>query len=136
MDGRIIFGGDDIDVELGTHSAHPVAIVTKSSDAYGDFRAWEFKLASGAAISGSTSMSMHPQSKGGRWAVAILGRTPARGEDITEALIGRPCLVSVVEGKNGWTTVGDVMANMATARSGPAPVYEPVATAVGGDLPF
>jgi hypothetical protein len=125
---RIVFGGGDAgDVELGTHAAVLDSIVTKQSES-GDFRAWTFKLADGATVGGSSSLSMHPQSKGGRWAVALLGRTPANGEDITEAIIGKPCLVSVIEGKNGWPKVSEVM-----ARQRGEPV-KPIAAAPVDDL--
>jgi hypothetical protein len=131
---RVVYGDDGTDVELGTQPATSAGTSTKPSETYGDFRAWEFRLPSGATISGSSSLSMHPKSKGGRWARAILGREPAKGEDITEALDGRPCLISVVEGANGWPKVDEVIAAPApTAAAAPKASPPPVADDV---LPF
>jgi hypothetical protein len=142
MTDEITFGGDMTDIPAGTYPATLVGIATKTSDAWGDFRAWDFELENRSRVGAGSSMSMSPRSMGGKWCMALLGRKPEQGEAVGAAMIGRPCLVVVIEGDNGWPKVGDVLPPMAQgkARGKPTPeAEEPEAEAaplIADALPF
>ena len=110
---EIIFGGDSVDIPAGTYPGTLLSVNTKTSDAFGDFRAWDFELDQGHIVGGASSMNTGTKSKGGRWITALLGRQPAKGENVTAAIIGRPCLVVVAE-KDGWPAVADVLPPLAS----------------------
>ena len=107
---EIVIGGDMEDIPEGTYPATLQSIETKESVAFGEFRAWDFKLDSGSVVGGATSMSTGSKSKGGKWIAALLGRKPDKGESVQ--LVGRPCLVVVVENKDGWPKVDAVLPPM------------------------
>ena len=113
MTDEIIFGGDSTDIPPGTYPGKLAAVTTKTSNAYGDFRAWDFNVDTGDPlphlVGGASSMNTGTKSKGGRWITALLGRKPEKGENVTQAIIGRPCLVVVIEDDDGWPKVDDVL---------------------------
>jgi len=106
---EIVFGGDSTDIPNGTYPAKLKSIETKTSAAFGDFRAWDFELDSGSIVGGGSSMATGSKSKGGRWIIALLGRKPDKGEKVGALLIGKPCLVTVEEDANGWPKVTGVL---------------------------
>jgi hypothetical protein len=146
MTDEIVFGGDATDIPPGTYPGKLVSIVTKQSAQFGDFRAWDFELDSGSVVGGGTSMAMSSRSKGGQWAVALLGRLPETGEKIGQALMGRPCLVVVGLNDNGWPKVTAVLPPLGVQDAPGAPIYAAVAPeptppvnrapATSDDLPF
>ena len=125
-----VFGGDATDIPPGTYPAILTALTTKTSVAFGDFRAWDFTLDSGSVVGGASSMATGSKSKGGRWAIALLGRKPEKGE--TVKLIGSPCLVVVGLNKDDWPVVTDVLPPL--AKGAASPVVAPGAS--DDDLPF
>jgi hypothetical protein len=125
-DGTIVIGGDSVGIPNGTYPATLTGIVTLQSDAYGEFRRWEFQLENGSTVDGASSMNTGAKSKGGRWIAALLGRKPEKGETVN--VIGKACLVVVQEGKNEWPSVFDVLPPLAAA-SAPAASTEPAALA-------
>ena len=142
MSDDIIIGGDSEDIPPGTYPARLAAVSTKQSAAFGDFRAWDFLLDSGSVVGGSTSMKTGGKSKGGRWITALLGRKPSKGESVGAQILGKPCLVVVVE-KDGWPAIEDVLPPMAaqavSAPAVPAATAPPVAAGappISEDLPF
>jgi hypothetical protein len=132
---EIVFGGDSTDIPNGTYPAKLKSIVTKTSAAFGDFRAWDFELDSGSIVGGGSSMNMGSKSKGGRWIMALLGRKPEKGERVDAELVGKPCLVVVEEDDNGWPKVTGVLPPL-TAQNAPqrpqAPAVAPGATEADG----
>jgi len=130
-----VFGGDSTDVQPGTYPAILTALSVKTSAAFGDFRAWDFTLDSGSVIGGASSMATGSKSKGGKWAMALLGRKPDKGEAVT--LVGLPCLVVVGLNKDDWPEVTDVLPPMAASKASGRPKAAPAA-AEGTDpgLPF
>jgi len=142
VNDEIIIGGDSEDIPPGTYPAKLSAVSTKQSAAFGDFRAWDFLLDSGSVVGGATSMKTGGKSKGGRWISALLGRKPQKGESVAAQILGKPCLVVVVE-KDGWPAIEDVLPPMAAnAVSAPAvageaaPPASPVAPLIADELPF
>jgi hypothetical protein len=124
VNDEIVIGGDMEDIPEGTYPATVKSITTKQSEKFGnEFRAWDFTLDSGSVVGGSSSMSTNSKSKGGKWIAAILGRQPAKGEKVLNALIGSRCLVQVID-KDGWPAVDAVLPPLAVngATSTPQPV--------------
>jgi hypothetical protein len=118
-DNEIVIGGDAADIPPGTYAGKLKSMTTKYSERFGgEFRVWDFELANGSVVGGSTSMRTNPKSKGGKWIAALLGRQPKEGESVT--LIGKPCLV-VVGLKDEWPAVTDVLPPMATPVAAAAP---------------
>jgi hypothetical protein len=138
MNDEIIIGGDAVDIPPGTYPGKLSAVSTKTSVAWGDFRAWDFLLDEGHIVGGGSSMSTGSKSKGGRWIAALLGRKPDKGENVTAAIIGRPCLV-VVGLKDEWPTVLDVLPPLAgsstAAQNGPVTAVASVPMHEGMELP-
>ncbi len=116
---EFVFGGDATDIPPGTYPAKLTGLATKTSDAFGDFRAWDFTLDTGSVVGGASSMATSSKSKGGRWAIALLGKKPDAGTKVT--LVGKRCLVVVGLNKDDWPTVTDVLPPLA---KGAAPVIE------------
>lgn len=110
---EFVFGGDAADIPPGTYPATLTSLSVGTSDQYGDFRKWDFTLDSGSVVGGASSMATGSKSKGGKWAIALLGRKPDKGERVQ--LIGRPCLVVVVLDKDDWPKVDNVLPPLATA---------------------
>lgn len=147
-DDTITIGGDSADIPAGTYEARLHAITTKTSDAFGEFRAWDFALGlHGTIVGGASSMNTGSKSKGGKWIAALLGRVPAKGEVISlKDLLERPCLVTVVEDANGWPKVDNVLpamkSNTPAVETAAADPVTPAATpsaagvTVVPDLPF
>lgn len=135
--GTITFGGDAEDIPPGTYKGRLLGIGVKSSDAFGDFRTWDFQLENGTIIGGASSMNVGKRSKTYKWTVALLGRAPEKGEAVN--LLGRECLVVVGLNKDDWPTVDDVLPPMAAAAPAApvaAPAQAPQPVAVEPDLPF
>ena len=125
---EIVFGGDATDIPPGTYPATVKSIITKESKAFGQFRAWDFELANGSIVGGGSSMATGSKSKAGKWIVAILGHKPEQGERVD--LIGKPCLVVVDTGDDGWPKIEAVLPPMAAAGTGtPAAAATPPAAA-------
>jgi hypothetical protein len=128
---EIVFGGDSTDIPNGTYPAKLKSVETKTSAAFGDFRAWDFELDSGSIVGGGSSMATGSKSKGGRWIMALLGRKPEKGEKVGSEIIGKPCLVVVEEDANGWPKVTGVLPPL-SAQDAPgrpqAPEVAPTAT--------
>lgn len=120
MSDGFVFGGDSVDIPAGTYPATCISVEVKNSAAFGDFRAWDFELSNGSVVGGSSSMSMGSRSKGARWAVALLGRTPERGEVVNP--VGRPCLVVVEESESGWPKVVSVLPPLALSTPAEVPL--------------
>ncbi len=139
MTDEIVFGGDSTDIPNGTYPAKLKSVETKTSAEFGDFRAWDFELDSGSIVGGGSSMNVGARSKGGRWIIALLGRTPERGEKVGQAIIGKPCLVVVEEDQKGWPKVTSVLPPLnapqppKSARSAPK---APEAAQVPDELDF
>ena len=135
---EIIIGGDAADIPPATYPGKLTGTSVKTSVAYGDFRAWEFLLDEGHSVDGASSMATGSKSKGGRWIAALLGRKPDKGENVTAAIIGRPCLV-VVGLKDEWPTVTDVLPPLAgsptSAGKAPPRPETQVLVETGGELP-
>lgn len=141
MTDEFVFGGDAADIPPGTYPATLTGLGTKTSDAFGEFRTWDFTLDTGSVVGGASSMATGAKSKGGKWAIALLGRKPDKGEKVT--LIGRKCLVVIVLDAQDWPKVGDVLPPLAAPVSvapakAPVPLEGAVPVAAGGtdDLPF
>jgi hypothetical protein len=137
---EIVIGGDMEDIPEGTYPATVKSIETKTSVKFlteqnpkGEFRAWDFTLENGSVVGGASSMNTGSMSKGGRWIAAILGRKPEKGEKVN--VIGKPCVVQVIENADGWPKVDAVLPPMKTNNApSPAPhVEEP--SAVPAALP-
>jgi len=138
---EIIFGGDAADIPAGTYPGRLARVGVAESNAWGEFRTWDFELDNGSTVGGSSSMKTGSKSKTGRWITALLGRKPDKGENVTKAIIGRPCLVVVTENDDGWPQVADVLPPMSgsvAAAPGPATESAPAAgpTPIVDDLPF
>lgn len=133
MTDEIVIGGDMEDIPEGTYPAICTAINTRQSEAFGDFRGWDFTLESGSIVGGATSMSTNAMSKGGKWIAALLGRKPTKGESVS--VIGKSCLVVVVEGKNGWPKVDAVLPPMAGTPVKAPTVLTPIYEGMEKDLP-
>lgn len=136
MNDVLVFGGDSADIPNGTYPAKLKSITVKTSNEFGEFRAWDFELESGSIVGAATSMSMNAKSKAGRWTVALLGRIPAKGESVDP--VGRPCLVQVTEDAKGWPKVAEVLPPLAGSPTAQpeaptAPAAAPVA--LGVELP-
>ena len=116
---EFVFGGDATDIPPGTYPGKLAALGRKTSDAFGDFRTWDFTLDTGSVVGGASSMNTGPKSKGGRWAAALNGGKQYKGTS-TE-LIGKPCLVVVGLDKNDWPVVVDVIPPQVVTASGPRP---------------
>jgi hypothetical protein len=114
---EIIFGGDSADIPPGTYPGKLVSVITKTSPAYGDFRAWDFALDEGHVVGGASSMNTGSKSKGGRWIMNLLGRKPEKGENVTSLILGKPCLLVVIEDDDGWPKVDDVLPPLATQQA-------------------
>lgn len=90
-------------VAPGIYQAVVTAVETRAAkaDPTNEFRVWEFSLTdgSGRTVSGSSSLSTSPKSKGGKWIAALIGHPLAEGE--TVELVGMRCtiIVSVPDGK-------------------------------------
>jgi len=125
-----VFGGDATDIPPGTYPAKLTSLMTKTSDAFGDFRAWDFTLDTGSVVGGASSMATGSKSKGGKWAMALLGRKPSAGEKVT--LIGLPCLVVVTLDAKDWPKVTDVLPPLVKG----ATVAPAAPQATSDDLPF
>lgn len=128
MTDVFVFGGDATDIPPGTYPAILTGLGTKTSDAFGDFRTWDFTLESGSVVGGATSMNTGAKSKGGKWAMALVGRKPDKGETIV--LLGLPCLVVVGLDANDWPKVVDVLPPLAKVGA------VPLAVPTDGALPF
>jgi hypothetical protein len=111
-----------VDIPSGTYPAKLIEITTLTSDAFGDFRRWDFKLENGSGVNGASSMNTGRKSKAGKWIAALLGRSPEKGEAVN--VIGRACLVVVEEDNDGWPKVTNVLPPLAA----PAPVTTPQPT--------
>jgi hypothetical protein len=127
-----VFGGDATDIPVGTYPGKLTDLGVKVSEQYGNFRTWDFTLDNGSQVGGASSMHTGPKSKAGRWAMALLGRKPEKGEKVT--LLGLPCLVVVGLDKNDWPVVTDVLPPLASAATASARVTPEVVAS--GDLPF
>jgi hypothetical protein len=135
MTDDIIIGGDSADIPAATYPATLAEVVRKSSDAFGDFRTWDFLITIDGErhrVGGASSMNTGKKSKGGKWIAALLGRRPEKGENITAELVGKPCLVVVEEDDNGWPKVVNVLPPM-TQTTAAVPV---AATPTESELPF
>jgi hypothetical protein len=129
-----VFGGDATDIPPGTYPAKLTGLTTKTSEAFGDFRAWAFTLDTGSVVGGGSSMATSSKSKGGKWAMALLGRKPAAGEKVE--LIGLPCLVVVTLDAKDWPKVTDVLPPLVKGAT-VAPAASQASPAGDGDgLPF
>jgi hypothetical protein len=132
-DDVFVFGGDATDIPPATYPGKLVALGVKTSDAFGDFRTWDFLTDDGHSVGGASSMNTGPKSKGGRWAAALNGGTPYKGTSTD--LIGKPCLVVVGLDKNDWPIVTDVLPPLAKGAKAP----KSAASEIPGDpdeLPF
>ena len=108
---EFVFGGDSVDIPEGTYKAVLQSLTVKHSQKNdNDFYAWDFKLANGSVVGGSSSMNTGSRSKAGKWGRALLGREAKQGEKAD--LRGKPCLVKVEINDDGWPKVTDVMAPM------------------------
>lgn len=138
MTDEFVFGGDSTDIPPGTYPAKITALGVKTSDAFGDFRTWDFTLDSGSVVGGASSMNTGPKSKGGRWAAALNGGVQYKGA--STALMGRPCLVVVGLDKNDWPVVTDVLPPLAqgkvAAPSAAQKAEQQHAIQEGDELPF
>jgi hypothetical protein len=110
-DEEFVFGGDATDIPPGTYPGKLAALGKKTSDAFGDFRTWDFTLDTGSVVGGASSMNTGPKSKGGRWAAALNGGVQYKGTSTD--LIGKPCLIVVGLDKNDWPVVTDVLPPLA-----------------------
>lgn len=111
-------------LEPDTYEAVLTAIETRQSKKDGnDYRWWEFTTEDGRTISAISSMMVGPKSKGGQWIAALLGRTPAMGEDVE--LIGQPCFIGVTVDENGFSQVSSVLTRKRGGKTRP-PVIETV----------
>lgn len=129
----IVIGGDSADIPAGTYPAVLHSTETKTSDAYGDFRAWDFALENGSIVGGASSMNTGKKSKGGRWIAALLGRVPEAKEEVN--LIGRACLIVVGEDGNGWPKVLEVLPPLAGSSTTTAEAPPAVASPVPASVP-
>ncbi len=120
---EFVFGGDATDIPPATYPAKLLSIGMKTSDAFGDFRTWDFTLESGSVVGGASSTATGSKSKGGRWAAALNGGKPYKGTSTD--LIGRDCLVVVGLDKNDWPIVTDVLPPLAKGGSLPLAADEP-----------
>ena len=133
MTDEIVIGGDMADIPEGTYPATLAGIDTKYSEKFAsEFRTWDFTLANGSKVGGSSSMATSSKSKGGKWLAAILGRKPVKDEHIAlSSLVGQPCMVTVIEDDNGWPKVDAVLPPLAT----PAPSSVPAALSTEPEQP-
>ena len=134
MTEDFVFGGDSTDIPVGTHPGKLTALGVKTSDAFGDFRTWDFTLDTGSVVGGASSMATGSRSKGGKWAMNLLGRKPKTGEKLD--LIGLPCLVVVGLDKNDWPTVVDVLPPLAKGKAAPIIDAEQPERTADDALPF
>ncbi len=139
MNGEgITIGGDSVDIPNGTYPAALFAIIPKTSDAYGEFWAWDFQVRKPdgevVVVGGASSTNTGSKSKAGKWLAALLGRKLVKGETVNP--VGQPCMV-VIEEVDGWPKVTEVLPPMVAAAA-PAPVAaeQPAKVANIGDLPF
>jgi hypothetical protein len=140
-DDVFVFGGDATDIPPGTYPATLTSLTVKTSDAFGDFRAWDFTLDSGSIVGGASSMATSAKSKGGQWAIALLGNKPDKGQAVQ--LVGRKCLVVVELDAKDWPKVTNVLPTLADGatpkgRKAPGASTEPTGVYPDdpGALPF
>jgi hypothetical protein len=103
------------------------------------FRVWSFQLTDGSLrmVEGSSSLATSPKSKGGKWVAALLGRTPAIGEEVE--VEGLPCTVIVaIKETTGYEYVETVAPPAVAPSVTPTPVAAPgpPVDPLAGDLPF
>jgi hypothetical protein len=129
MTDEIVIGGDMEDIPEGAYPATVKSVTVKTSEKFGEFRAWDFTLANGSIVGGGSSLATGSKSKGGKWIAAILGRKPEKGEKVE--LVGKPCLVHVYD-KDGWPAVDAVLPPLAVNG---AAIVAPQAVDMGGTPP-
>ena len=120
-------------VAPGIHQTVVTSVIERSAKADPDnvFRVWEFTLTdgSGRTVSGSSSLSTSPKSKGGKWIAALIGHNLAEGE--TVELVGLRCtvIVSIPDGKEYESVETVAPPSPDNAPKAHAPVIETVTAA-------
>lgn len=98
----------------------------------------KFDLGNNNYLTAWTSQSLSDKSKLGQWTKAILGGLPDSLD--TNALIGKPCRLSVVikarDDGTEYNRIDAVLAPKAAAPKSPKPMPQPEAVAEGTELPF
>jgi hypothetical protein len=96
----------------GTYPATFEGIEERESREGTPFLRWSFTVQTPVgrrSISGASSTNTGPKSKLYRWFTALLGRKPAPNETLGTNLVGRACMVVIVDGEDGYTDLADVL---------------------------
>jgi hypothetical protein len=74
---------------------------------------WTFEVETAEGVeevTGSTSIAFTPdKATAFAWATSLLGRRPQPGENVSEQILNRMCLVQVEVKENGWPKVAAVL---------------------------
>ncbi len=106
-------------VEPGTYPAVLDSVEAKTSQAFGDFWAWNF-LIGDTPVGGATTPKLGANTKARRWTEAIVGRPLELDEEVDYGkLEGRSCLVVIELNDKGYSKVAEVLAPI---RQSTAPV--------------
>ncbi len=134
-------------VEPGAYEAVCTDVEVREKDG-NNYRRWTFTLTDGSdkQVTATSSMSVSPKSKGGKWIAALLGRQPAMGESVE--VIGQPCTIGVTLNDEGFSTIESVLPrkaggrtrtpaaeSVASSESAPSPAT-PLPGMVSDELPF
>jgi hypothetical protein len=129
-------------VEPGAYEAVCTDVEVREKDG-NNYRRWTFTLVDGSdkSVTATSSMSVSPKSKGGKWIAALLGRQPAVGESVE--IVGLPCTIGVTLNDDGFSTIESVLprkaapARKATYAGDEADKAQAThAAQEGDDLPF
>ncbi len=106
-------------VEPGAYEAVCTDIEVREKDG-NQYRRWTFTLVdgSGKSVTATSSMSVSPKSKGGKWIAALLRRLPIMGETVD--VVGATCVIGVVLNEDGFSTIESVLPS--NAKAPPSPV--------------
>ena len=111
-------------VAPGPYQATCTDVVEKATKDGNTFRVWEFTTDSGQNVSGASSLSTSPKSKGGKWLAALLGRQPEAGETVDP--VNKRCTIIVELDDNGYEKVTTVAPAEAVSPKRRQPVAESV----------
>lgn len=130
-------------VEPGAYEAVCTDVEVREKDG-NNYRRWTFTLVDNPdkSVTATSSMSVSPKSKGGKWIAALIGRPPVMGESVE--VIGAPCTIGVTLNDDGFSTIESVLPRKAApARKAPVNAVDAPTTTTthdGGteddELPF
>ena len=133
----IAIAGYVASISPGAYQAVCTDVETRTSKADGsEFRVWTFSLTdgSGRTVSASSSLLTSPNSKGGKWIAALIGRIPTEGESVEP--VGRACTILVELNADGYERVTAVTAPSEPAAKSPVKPVDDGQVDPTSELPF